>query len=85
MTNTNSTINSTINNTNNNTMTNTINTINTINNTINHPTHSPCWAEERSFHVTRCAGRWVPCEDPSLFLLLGRKSCLLLHSNAAWM
>lgn len=46
---------------------------------------APSWSEERSFHVTRCAGRWLACEDPSLFLLLGRKSCVLVHSNAAWL
>ena len=54
-------------------------------NPINHATNTTRWTEERSFHVTRSAGRWLRSDDPSLFLLLGRKSCVLLHSNAAWM
>ena len=54
-------------------------------NPINHAINTTRWTEERSFHVTRSAGRWLRSDDPSLFLLLGRKSCVLLHSNAAWM
>ena len=54
-------------------------------NPINHAINITRWTEERSFHVTRSAGRWLRSDDPSLFLLLGRKSCVLLHSNAAWM
>ena len=61
------------------------NTINHATNPINHATNTTRWTEERSFHVTRSAGRWLRSDDPSLFLLLGRKSCVLLHSNAAWM
>lgn len=65
--------------------TNPTNPINHAINTINHATNITRWTEERSFHVTRSAGRWLRSDDPSLFLLLGRKSCVLLHSNAAWM
>ena len=72
-----------------NTMNHAINTnpINPVNptNPINHAINTTRWTEERSFHVTRSAGRWLRSDDPSLFLLLGRKSCVLLHSNAAWM
>ena len=73
-----------------NTMNHDINTMNHDINTnptnpINHATNTTRWTEERSFHVTRSAGRWLRSDDPSLFLLLGRKSCVLLHSNAAWM
>ena len=72
-----------------NTMNHTINTnpTNPVNptNPINHAINTTRWTEERSFHVTRSAGRWLRSDDPSLFLLLGRKSCVLLHSNAAWM
>lgn len=67
----------------NSTMNHAINTNPT--NPINHTTNTTRWTEERSFHVTRSAGRWLRSDDPSLFLLLGRKSCVLLHSNAAWM
>ena len=65
--------------------TNPTNPINHATNTINHATNTTRWTEERSFHVTRSAGRWLRSDDPSLFLLLGRKSCVLLHSNAAWL
>lgn len=73
-----------------NTMNHDINTMNHDINTnptnpINHAINTTRWTEERSFHVTRSAGRWLRSDDPSLFLLLGRKSCVLLHSNAAWM
>lgn len=43
------------------------------------------WKEEKSFHITKYAGTWIPSTDPSILLLAGFKSCFLYRKNASWL
>ena len=43
------------------------------------------WQEEKYFHMSSYPGRWIESKNPSVWLLVGHRPCLLYRRNESWL